>query len=161
MCPSTAHLTPHGSPEAARSQDCFGTNEWDCGLPSETSDQQAYLARTFHEAEQTGLRIAIKGRLVALVLLGAFLVISRLGNPAHALDFGLGIAGFAALGLIHFALIGSRYDRAWLKYVFITLDIAILSLLMATQPIYESIDVPQVMLFRNSVFPFYFLILGF
>ena len=129
-------------------------------MASETNDQQAYLAQTFYEAEQAGLRIAIKGRLVALVLLGVFLVLSRLGNPAHALDFGLAIAGFATLGLIHFALIGSRYDRAWLKYAFISLDIGILSLLMATQPIYDSIDVPQVMLFRNAVFPFYFLILG-
>lgn len=144
----------------ARSQDFFCPNARDHGLPSETTEQQAYLAQTFYEAEQAGLRIAIKGRLVALLLLGAFLVLSRLGNPAHALNFGLGIAGFAALGLIHFALIGSRYDRAWLKYAFITLDIGILSLLMATQPVYESIDVPQVMLFRNAIFPFYFLILG-
>ena len=129
-------------------------------MPSDTDNQQARLAETFREAEQAGLRIAIKGRLVALALLGAFLVLSRLADPEHALDLGFGIAGFAALGLIHFALIGSRYDRAWLKYAFITLDIAILSLLMATQPIYDTIDVPQAMSFRNSVFAFYFLILG-
>ncbi len=129
-------------------------------MPNTNSDKQAYLAQTFYEAEQAGLRIAIKGRLVALVLLGAFLVLSRLGNPDHAMDFGLAIAGFAVLGLIHFALIGSRYDRAWVKYAFITLDIGILSMLMATQPLYDSIDVPQVMLFRNAIFPFYFLVLG-
>ncbi len=129
-------------------------------MPSDTVNQQAYLTETFREAEQAGLRIAIMGRLVALVLLGAFLVLSRLANPEHALDLGLAIAGFAALGLIHFALIGSRYDRAWLKYAFITFDIAILSLLMATQPIFDTIDVAQAMLFRNSIFPFYFLILG-
>ena len=73
---------------------------------------------------------------------------------------GLGIGVFAALGLVHFVLIGSRHDRAWLKYAFVTLDIAILSLLMATQPIYDSVDVPQAMSFRNTIFPFYFLILG-
>lgn len=129
-------------------------------MPSDTDNQQARLAETFREAEQAGLRIAIKGRLVALALLGAFLVLSRIRIPEHALDLGLGIAGFAALGLIHFALIGTRYDRPWLKYAFITLDIAILSLLMATQPLYDTVDVPQAMTFRNSVFPFYFLILG-
>ncbi len=129
-------------------------------MPSDTDNQQARLAETFREAEQAGLRIAIKGRLVALALLGAFLVLSRIRIPEHALDLGLGIAGFAALGLIHFVLIGTRYDRAWLKYAFITLDIAILSLLMATQPLYDTVDVPQAMSFRNSVFPFYFLILG-
>ena len=129
-------------------------------MPAETVDHQAALAQTFRDAEQAGLRIAIKGRLVALVLLGAFLVVSRLASPEHALELGLGVAGFAALGLIHFVLIGSRYDRAWLKYAFITLDIAVLSLLMATQPIFDTVDVPQVMSFRNSVFPFYFLFLG-
>ena len=81
-------------------------------MPGDTVQQQAQLAETFREAEQAGLRIAIKSRLVALVLLGAFLVLTRLANPEHALDLGLGIAGFAALGLIHFALIGTRYDRA-------------------------------------------------
>lgn len=129
-------------------------------MPSDTDNQQARLAETFREAERTGLRIAIKGRLVALVLLGAFLVLTRLANPEHALDLGLSIAGFAALGLIHLAFIGTRYDRAWLKYAFITLDITILSVLMATQPIFDTIDVPQVLSFRNTVFPFYFLILG-
>jgi adenylate cyclase len=129
-------------------------------VASDAVDQQATLAETFREAEQAGLRIAIKCRVAALLLLGTFLVWSRMASPGHALELGLAIAGFAALGLIHFAFIGSRYDRAWLKYAFITLDIAILSLLMATQPIYDSIDVPQAMLFRSTIFPFYFLILG-
>ena len=129
-------------------------------MASDAVDQQATLAETFREAEQAGLRIAIKCRVAALLLLGTFLVWSRMASPGHALELGLAIAGFAALGLIHFAFIGSRYDRAWLKYAFITLDIAILSLLMATQPLYDSIDVPQAMLFRSTIFPFYFLILG-
>jgi class 3 adenylate cyclase len=118
------------------------------------------LADTFLEAEQAGLRIAIKGRTAALFLLGTFLVLSRSANPEHAFELGLGIAGFAALGLIHYALIGSRYDRPWLKYAFVTFDIAVLSILMATQPLFETIDVPQAVTFRNTVFPFYFLILG-
>lgn len=127
---------------------------------TEAAERKDHLARTFLEAERAGLRIAIKGRLVALALLGVFLVLSRLANPEHALQLGLGIAGFAALGLLHYPLIGSRFDRPWLKYAFITLDIAILSLLMATQPIFDTIDVPQAMSFRNTIFPFYFVILG-
>lgn len=122
---------------------------------------QTTLDQTFREAEQAGLRVAIKGRIAALLLLGTFLVLSRIQNPAHALELGAAIAGFAALGLIQFSLIASRYDRPWLKFGFITLDIGILSVLMATQPIYDGIDVPQVMLFRTSIFPLYFLILGF
>lgn len=130
-------------------------------MPADRLNPQSELDQTFREAEQAGLRVAIKGRVVALLLLGAFLVLSRIQNPAHALELGLAIAVFAALGLIQYALIGSRYDHPWLKFGFITLDIAILSVLMATQPIYDGIDVPQVMLFRTSIFPLYFLILGF
>ena len=129
-------------------------------MTTNTADQQATLERTFHEAEQAGLRIAIKGRLAALALLGVFLVLSRLRDPAHSLELALGIAGFAALGLVHYVLIGTRHDRPWLKYLFITLDIAVLSALVATQPIFDTIDVPQVMTFRNTIFPFYFLFLA-
>lgn len=70
------------------------------------------------------------------------------------------ISGFALLGLIHFAIIGSRYDYAAVKYLFVTLDFAILSALIATQPLYETVDLPQVLIFRNAIFPFYFIILG-
>lgn len=123
-------------------------------------EQQGALEQTFREAERAGLRFAIKGRLVALGLLGLFMVLSRLRDPAHALELAAGIAGFAALGLIHFALIGTRFDRHWLKYLFITLDIAILSWLVATQPIYDTIDVPQVMTFRHTTFPLYYLFIA-
>lgn len=118
------------------------------------------LAATFREAEEAGLRLAIKGRTAALLLLGTFLVLSRRANPEHALELGLGIAVFTAIGLIHFAIIGSRFDRPWVKYAFVALDIVLLSMLMATQPLFETIDVPQAVSFRNTVFPFYFLILG-
>lgn len=129
-------------------------------MQSDTASQQTRIAETFRDAEQAGLRIAIKGRLVALALLGVFLVGSLIQNPDHALELGLSIALFAVLGIIQYVLIGSHYDRPWLKYAFITLDIAILSFLVATQPIYDTIDVPQAMSFRNAIFPFYFLILG-
>ncbi|HEX5767906.1 MAG TPA: adenylate/guanylate cyclase domain-containing protein, partial [Burkholderiales bacterium] len=58
-------------------------------------------------------------------------------------------------------LIGTRFDRRWVKYVFITLDIAVVSALVATQPLYPSAaGLPAVMTFRAPVFPFYFVILG-
>ena len=129
-------------------------------MPSGTNKPEHLLTDTFREAEQAGLQIAIKGRTAALLLLGAFLVLSRSANPQHAFELGLGIAGFTALGLIHFVLIGSRFDRPWLKYAFVMFDIMVLSMLMATQPLFETTDVPQVITFRNAVFPFFFLILG-
>jgi class 3 adenylate cyclase len=115
----------------------------------------------FLRAEQTGLKLAIIGRTVALVLLGIWLVGSRARDPEHALDYFLLLSGFAALGLAHYALIGNRFDKRWVKYVFVTVDIAILSALVATQPLFETAaDLPQVMMFRVPVFPYYFIILG-
>ena len=68
---------------------------------------------------------------------------------------------FAVLGVAHYGLIGTRFDRRWVKYVFITVDIAVVSTLVATQPLPSSApDLPPVMAFRGSVFPFYFVILG-
>lgn len=82
----------------------------------------------FQRAEHTGLRLAIIGRTLALACLGPWLVWSSADDPARAMDYALAVAAFAALGLLHYALIGSRFDRTWIKYAFATLDIAALSL---------------------------------
>lgn len=115
----------------------------------------------FLRAEQAGLKLAIIGRTVALVLLGAWLVGSRANNSGRALDYLILLSVFALLGLVHYCLIATRFDRPWVKYVFISLDITIVSALVATQPLFESAaDLPSVMMFRAAVFPFYFIILG-
>ena len=126
-----------------------------------TADVSRDAAETFLRAEQSGLRLAIIGRTVALVLLGIWLVWSRARDPERALDYLLLLSIFAALGLAHYAVIGKRFDRRWVKYVFITLDIVIVSVVVATQPLFPSTpELPQVMVFRGPIFPFYFIILG-
>ena len=115
----------------------------------------------FLRAEQTGLKLASIGRIAALVLMGIWLIGTRADDPTRALGYVLVLSTFAALGVAHYALIGTRFDKRWVKYVFITLDIAIVSALVATQPLYQSAaDLPPVMMFRAPVFPFYFVILG-
>jgi adenylate cyclase len=115
----------------------------------------------FLRAEQSGLKLAIIGRTVALVLLGIWLISTRADDPARALGYVSALSIFAALGLGHYALIGTGFDKRWVKYIFITLDIAIVSALVATQPLYPSVSgLPPVMTFRAPVFPFYFVILG-
>ncbi|MGH8689104.1 MAG: adenylate/guanylate cyclase domain-containing protein [Burkholderiales bacterium] len=116
---------------------------------------------TLLRAEQAGLKLAIIGRTAALVLLGLWLVASRAKDLSRALDFLLLVSVFAALGLVHYRLIATRFDRPWVKYFFITVDIAIVSALVATQPLYESAaSLPPLMMFRAAVFPYYFIILG-
>jgi class 3 adenylate cyclase len=114
----------------------------------------------FHEAEQKGLRLAIKGRLVALILMGVWLVASRSGDPLRAIEYLIALGVFAGFGIIHYRIIGSSYDRNWIKYLFIALDIGFLSLLIATQPVFDNVDLPQAVIFRTPIFPFYFIILG-
>jgi class 3 adenylate cyclase len=115
----------------------------------------------FTRAEQSGLKLAIIGRIAALALMSVWLISTRADDPARALGYIVVLSLFAALGLAHYAVIGTRFDRRWVKYVFITLDIAIVSALVATQPLYPSVsDLPAVMTFRAPIFPFYFVILG-
>jgi len=115
----------------------------------------------FLRAEQTGLKLAIIGRTAALVLLGIWLVGSRADDPARMINYLIALSVFTALGLIHYSLIVTRFDRPWIKYLFVTLDIAIVSAPVATQPLYASAaDLPPVFIFRLPIFPFYFIVLG-
>ena len=128
------------------------------GTPGDVSRDMGDL---FLHAEQSGLRLAIIGRTVTLVLLGGWLVGTRADDPTRAIGYAVVLAIFAALGLVHYALIATRFDKRWVKYVFVTLDIAIISALMATQPLFHTAaDLPAVTTFRAPVFPFYFVVLG-
>lgn len=129
-------------------------------LQTETPRTETAHTETLAEAEQAGLRVAIKGRTAALVLLGVFIVWSRSPDPQRAIEFLALFLGFAAIGLIHLKLIGSAYDRRWIKYLMVTIDLAVMSAIIATQPMYDNIDLPQVITYRNSYFPFYFVLLG-
>lgn len=118
------------------------------------------VSTTLLEAEQTGLRMAIWGRFLALLLIAGYILVSREMEPVKLATY-LGLfLGYAALGGLHYALIGSRLDRAWLKYAFVTIDLVMFSALAATQPIFPTIDVPQAVAYRNTIFPFYFVILA-
>lgn len=121
-------------------------------------DPQTDIDSTFYAAEQAGLKLAIKGRIAALVLLGLWLVISR--GPDRAIEFILAISLFAALGIAHYLLIGSRHDRSWVKYLFLSIDILLLSFAVAFLPPTSEVDLPQIFIFRFDTFPFYFVILG-
>lgn len=116
------------------------------------------VERMFDEAERTGLRLAIKGRLVALIVVGTIMAISR--GADRAPEFLLATLGFSLLGIAHYYIIGSRFDRWWVKYAFLTIDVAVLSAAVAFLPATPETDLPQSMIFRFDIFPFYFIILG-
>jgi len=113
------------------------------------------------EAEQKGLRLALIARFVALTGLLVFFYFTRGGadNP-HSIGYALAVVPYLILGFCHYLLIGSRHDQPWVKYLFVAFDIALLSALIATQPIMAGLDVPQTFSFRNATFPLYFVILA-
>ena len=122
-----------------------------------TSAQES-ISATFAQVEQTGMKLAIKGRIVAIVLMGIWLIASRPADRAG--EFITVLSVLALIGLLHYAVIGSGVDRPWVKYVFITIDIAIFCLAVILSDAFPSADLPQVMIFRFDVFQYYFIILA-
>ncbi len=113
---------------------------------------------TFYAAEQAGLKLAIKGRVAALSLIGLWLVASR--GPERATDIILAVLIFAALGIVHHLMIGSALDRKWVKYVFLAIDVLLLSSAVALVSPTPEVLLPQIFMFKFNIFPFYFIILG-
>lgn len=122
------------------------------------SPMQPDVDRMFDVAEQTGLKLAIKGRLAALAVMGLLLAVSR--GADRAPDFILATLVFALLGILHYWLIGSRFDRWWVKFAFLTIDVVLLSTAIAVLPPTPEAPLPQIFMFRFNIYPFYFLILG-
>lgn len=112
----------------------------------------------FVEAEQEGLRLALKGRFLFLVILAIWFVVSRPLPVAINLLALVGVLGI--LGLAQAATLGGRHDRAWLRYFFIAFDIMIIAVAMVFAPISTSGEVPQIFAFRSDVFPYFFFILA-
>jgi adenylate cyclase len=78
----------------------------------------------------------------------------------RATDIVLTVLVLAALGIFHHAVIGSAWDRRWVKYVFLGIDILLLSLAIALLPPEPAVELPQIFMFRFDVFPYYFIVLG-
>lgn len=122
------------------------------------SSRKIEINRTFERAEQAGLKLAIKGRLIALLLVGFYLVVTR--GPERAVDIIAALLMLAALGIAHFVIIGSNWDRPWIKYAFVSIDLLILSAAIAVVAPEPRIPLPQIFMFRFDVFLYYFMILG-
>lgn len=122
------------------------------------SSAQPSIAPTFQEVERTGMKLAIKGRVVAIVLMGTWLVASR---PAdRALEFIAVLTILALIGLLHYAVIGNGADRPWVKYAFITFDITLMSLAVVFSDAFPTAGLPQIFIYRFDVFQHYFIILA-
>ncbi|MEM6463896.1 MAG: adenylate/guanylate cyclase domain-containing protein [Pseudomonadota bacterium] len=104
----------------------------------------------FQATQNRGLKIGILCRTIAvgfaLVWYGSYVILS----PQEARWWTLvAIAVFAAIGIVHFFLIGTRFDRWWMKYLLFTIDILTVCALFAVLPISAADAVPQIIAFRS------------
>ena len=121
--------------------------------PVEEEDIRA----TFLAAEYEGIRLAIKGRFVAIASVALLYLLTRSG---YFVEIILVAAVLLLLGFLHFRLVGSRFDRPWVKFIFITIDILLLSVAIASTPEVAAHDLPPGVIFRFDLFPFYFIALA-
>ena len=71
-------------------------------------DGDQHLAAVFRQEERSGLKAAMIGRTIVLLIIGLWLGLSR--NYPQNLIIVAVVMTFVCIGLIHLQLLGSRYD---------------------------------------------------
>ncbi|MFL4472178.1 adenylate/guanylate cyclase domain-containing protein [Tateyamaria armeniaca] len=118
--------------------------------PTDTDQFAAESTARLIRAEQKGLRLAIACRTVVTGLAFAWYV----GAPFLFSEFEPRLAAivvlliFTGVGVAHLAVIGTRFDRWWMKYAVYTLDTLSICALFVLIPISRADDVPQIIAFR-------------
>ena len=114
------------------------------------------------QAEQTGLRLAlacrssVTGAAFIWYVLAAFLfpeVSPRLATIAVLL-------AFTAVGVVHLSIIGTPYDRPWIKFLIYALDVLAICATFVLVPISRADDIPQIIAFRSYGIYFLFPLLA-
>lgn len=110
------------------------------------------------DAERSGIRLALIGRTVVLLLaLGWF--VTFLPWPSNLRGAAV-IGVFLAVGVVHYWLVVRRRDRWWHRYGFQTIDVAALGALVAFVPLSTGGDVPQIIAFRAHGAPYLFVVIA-
>jgi len=115
--------------------------------PSPSADRTGPSpSATLADAERAGLRLALRGRTVALIPVAAWYG----GVGAWSFDpLGAAAVGvFILAGLVHLRLIAAGLERPWHRYAFLSLDAAGLFLIVVLTPLSTGGDVPQILVFR-------------
>lgn len=101
-------------------------------------------------AEQKGLRLAIGCRTVITGAAFAWYVAAPLVFTGFEPRFAaiIALCLFTAVGIAHLAVIGTRFDRWWIKYVVYALDMLSICATFVFIPISRADDIPQIIAFR-------------
>ena len=114
-------------------------------MPEMTDSGQRRLQRT----EDTGLRIAILCRtgaaLAGFVWYGSIILFSDQELRGWTL---FAFAIFVLIGVAHLSVIGTRFNRWWMKYLLYAFDVLTICALFVAIPISNADEVPQIVAFR-------------
>jgi adenylate cyclase len=114
------------------------------------------LAARLIQAERTGLRLALICRTLALAAgaawyFGAYTLSDRTPNPGTI----IALTALILVGAAYIAIIGTRLDQPWMKYLIYTADILGICAGFVLIPVSHGEDVPQIIAFRS--YGIYFL----
>jgi adenylate cyclase len=117
--------------------------------------EQSQAARLI-QAERKGLRLALICRTLALAAgaawyFGAYTLSDRTPNPGTI----IALAALIVVGGVYIAMIGTRLDQPWMKYLIYTADILGICAGFVFIPVSHGQDVPQIIAFRS--YGIYFL----
>ncbi len=98
-------------------------------------------------AERAGMRLALWGRTVAILVFGAGALLTA-PYPTSAIGAGAALL-FLLPGLWHLWGLHRGEERRWQRLVFLTLDVAVLSAAVALIPPDLGGDVPQIANYQN------------
>jgi len=101
------------------------------------------------QAERRGLRLAIACRTAVIAAALTWYVGASLFSDYQPRLLGvLALVAYTGIGVAHLKVIGTRFDRRWLKYAIYAVDILGICALFAIIPISRSAEVPQIIAFR-------------
>lgn len=120
-------------------------------IDSELHEDAREARKRLTRAEQAGLRLALACRSALTGAAFFWYVAAAFIVPEVSTRFVTlaVLLGFTAVGVAHLAIIGTRYDRHWIKYAIYALDSLALCAAFALVPISRAEEIPQIMAFRS------------
>ncbi len=103
----------------------------------------------FRETQNRGLKIAVFCRTVAAAIALAWYLSSLILTDQTPRWWALtALFVFASIGVAHLSVIGTRYDRWWMKYLLYAIDVLAICAFFVIVPISRADDIPQIIAFR-------------
>lgn len=113
------------------------------------------LKEAFRREQINGLRLALTGRVVVLLVFGAFAIATR---PAPLVYYTLlVVALFTLLGVAQLRLVGSRWDRPWVMPAFLFVDVLLLTVIIVGFSGGTIADLPRTVVYRFDHVLFFFV----